>query len=160
MNDLIGRRGTIFVAAIFSLLAPLGSALTQSWPQLIICRIFLGIGESGSLRDSLLLFWLTVGRNGFERSHCASVLSRDCATKGERRSCHVMVSFSTTPAQVRISRETGRFGRLLAFSWVQVRTLQSRYDISPLLILMPSSPSDGIALKSGCGRHSLATPTW
>ena len=31
MNNWIGRRGTIFVAAIFSLLAPIGSGLTQNW---------------------------------------------------------------------------------------------------------------------------------
>ncbi|KAK2823859.1 hypothetical protein FQN49_007549, partial [Arthroderma sp. PD_2] len=44
INDWIGRRGTIFIAAIFSLLAPLGSAFTQNWGQLVICRILLGIG--------------------------------------------------------------------------------------------------------------------
>ncbi|EGD97782.1 polyol transporter [Trichophyton mentagrophytes] len=44
INDLIGRRGTIFIAAIFSLLAPIGSALTQNWGQLVVCRILLGIG--------------------------------------------------------------------------------------------------------------------
>lgn len=44
LNDLVGRRGTIFVGAIFSLLAPIGQALAQSWPQILICRILLGIG--------------------------------------------------------------------------------------------------------------------
>ncbi|KAK7525899.1 sugar porter family MFS transporter [Phyllosticta citriasiana] len=44
MNELIGRRGTIFVGAIFSLLAPIGSALTQTWGQLCATRILLGIG--------------------------------------------------------------------------------------------------------------------
>ncbi|KAL1953441.1 hypothetical protein VTO42DRAFT_2819 [Malbranchea cinnamomea] len=44
VNDLIGRRGCIFLAAIFSLVAPIGSAVTQNWPQLTICRIMLGIG--------------------------------------------------------------------------------------------------------------------
>ncbi|KAH7081556.1 hypothetical protein BKA63DRAFT_462749 [Paraphoma chrysanthemicola] len=44
LNDLIGRRGTIFVGAIFSLLAPIGQALSQSWPQILVCRILLGIG--------------------------------------------------------------------------------------------------------------------
>lgn len=44
MNDRIGRRGTIFIAAIFSLLAPIGSALTQHWGQLCATRILLGIG--------------------------------------------------------------------------------------------------------------------
>ncbi|KAM6509463.1 hypothetical protein FALCPG4_017118 [Fusarium falciforme] len=44
LNDLIGRRGAIFVGAIFSLFAPIGQALAQSWPQILICRILLGIG--------------------------------------------------------------------------------------------------------------------
>jgi MFS family permease len=44
LNHLLGRRGTIFLAAIFSLLAPLGSAFTQHWGQLIACRILLGLG--------------------------------------------------------------------------------------------------------------------
>jgi MFS family permease len=44
MNDWIGRRGTIFVAAIFSLLAPFGMATTQKWGELIATRVLLGIG--------------------------------------------------------------------------------------------------------------------
>lgn len=44
LNDIIGRRGTIFVGAVFSLLAPIGQALAQSWPQILVCRILLGIG--------------------------------------------------------------------------------------------------------------------
>jgi MFS family permease len=41
---MIGRKGTIFIAAVFSLLAPIGSALTQTWGQLVACRVLLGIG--------------------------------------------------------------------------------------------------------------------
>ena len=44
MNDLLGRKWTIFVAAVFSLLAPPGSAVTQSWGQLAACRVLLGVG--------------------------------------------------------------------------------------------------------------------
>ncbi|KAF2125368.1 D-xylose-proton symporter [Dothidotthia symphoricarpi CBS 119687] len=44
INDLIGRRGTIFVAAIFSLFAPIGQGASQTWPQLAVCRVLLGIG--------------------------------------------------------------------------------------------------------------------
>lgn len=44
MNDVFGRRGTIFIAAIFSLLAPIGSGLVQHWGQLIVTRALLGIG--------------------------------------------------------------------------------------------------------------------
>lgn len=44
MNELLGRRGTIFVAAVFSVLAPIGSGLTQKWGELVACRVLLGIG--------------------------------------------------------------------------------------------------------------------
>ncbi|KAJ5137368.1 hypothetical protein N7526_003601 [Penicillium atrosanguineum] len=44
MNRILGRRGTIFIAAIFCVLSPIGSAFTQNWPQLFITRLLLGIG--------------------------------------------------------------------------------------------------------------------
>ncbi|KAL1869994.1 hypothetical protein VTK73DRAFT_2837 [Phialemonium thermophilum] len=44
LNDLLGRRGVIFVAAIFSLFAPFGMAVSQTWGQLAACRMLLGIG--------------------------------------------------------------------------------------------------------------------
>ncbi|KAK3678994.1 hypothetical protein LTR78_001447 [Recurvomyces mirabilis] len=44
INERLGRRGTIFLGAIFSLLAPIGSGLTQHWGQLVATRILLGIG--------------------------------------------------------------------------------------------------------------------
>ena len=43
-NHLFGRRITIFVGAIFSLLAPFGMATSQHWGQLAVCRGLLGIG--------------------------------------------------------------------------------------------------------------------
>lgn len=44
INNVLGRRGTIFAAAIFSLLAPIGSAFSQKWGQLVACRLLLGVG--------------------------------------------------------------------------------------------------------------------
>ena len=44
LNHLFGRRWTIFVAAIFSLLAPIGMAVSQTWVELLVCRMLLGIG--------------------------------------------------------------------------------------------------------------------
>jgi len=44
VNHLVGRRGTIFIAAIFSVLAPLGMAGSQTYGQLMACRVLLGIG--------------------------------------------------------------------------------------------------------------------
>lgn len=44
VNNLLGRRGTIFISAVFCLITPIGSALTQNWYQLFICRVLMGIG--------------------------------------------------------------------------------------------------------------------
>ena len=44
INNLLGRRMTIFISAIFATLAPLGSAFSQNWQQLVVCRILLGVG--------------------------------------------------------------------------------------------------------------------
>ncbi|KAJ5651180.1 uncharacterized protein N7484_004903 [Penicillium longicatenatum] len=43
-NRYLGRRGTIFMAAVFCFLSPIGSAVTQTWPQLFVTRLLLGIG--------------------------------------------------------------------------------------------------------------------
>lgn len=44
MNYYLGRRGAIFLGAVFSLLEPIGQALSRSWLQISICRILLGVG--------------------------------------------------------------------------------------------------------------------
>ncbi|KDN62205.1 hypothetical protein CSUB01_00910 [Colletotrichum sublineola] len=44
LNNFLGRRGAIFFAANFCLWPVLGSAFAQSWPQLLACRLLLGIG--------------------------------------------------------------------------------------------------------------------
>jgi sugar porter (SP) family MFS transporter len=44
INNVLGRRGTIFIAAFFSLCAPIGSGLVQHWGQLVATRVLLGIG--------------------------------------------------------------------------------------------------------------------
>ena len=47
LNHLFGRRWVIFVAAIFSVCAPIGMACTQNWQQLIGTRILLGTQTDG-----------------------------------------------------------------------------------------------------------------
>ncbi|KAI9761432.1 MAG: hypothetical protein M1840_001945 [Geoglossum simile] len=44
LNYFIGRRGTIFVSAIFCLFPVIGSGVSQNWQQLFITRLLLGIG--------------------------------------------------------------------------------------------------------------------
>ncbi|MCJ1393707.1 hypothetical protein MMC18_006583 [Xylographa bjoerkii] len=44
LNHRFGRRGATLFAAIISLAFVLGSAFTQTWQQLFVCRLFLGLG--------------------------------------------------------------------------------------------------------------------
>ncbi|MCJ1245397.1 hypothetical protein MMC30_002601 [Trapelia coarctata] len=44
LNNYFGRRGTIFVSGVFCLLSVIGSAVSQTWPQLFVTRLLLGIG--------------------------------------------------------------------------------------------------------------------
>lgn len=44
INDLVGRRGTIFFSANFCIWPVIGSAFCNTWQQLLICRLLLGIG--------------------------------------------------------------------------------------------------------------------
>ena len=69
LNDFLkgGRRGTIFISAIFSLISPIGSAVCQTWYQLLVTRILLGIGMGlkastipiyGKSNDNLWIIYL------------------------------------------------------------------------------------------------------
>ncbi|AEO67862.1 0aee102a-6c78-4519-849c-70092b746bbd [Thermothielavioides terrestris] len=44
INNYLGRRGVIFVAAHFCLWPVIGSAFCQTWGQQLACRILMGIG--------------------------------------------------------------------------------------------------------------------
>ncbi|KAI9696266.1 MAG: hypothetical protein M1836_005819 [Candelina mexicana] len=44
LNNFFGRRGAIFFSAVFCFVTVIGSAFTHSWPQLLVCRLLLGIG--------------------------------------------------------------------------------------------------------------------
>ena len=44
LNNYFGRRGTIFFSAVFCFFPVIGAALCQTWEQLLVCRLLLGIG--------------------------------------------------------------------------------------------------------------------
>ncbi|KAJ6603120.1 hypothetical protein B0H10DRAFT_2167249 [Mycena sp. CBHHK59/15] len=44
LNNYLGRRGAIFFCAIFCTVSVIGSGLAQTWPQLFVCRLLLGLG--------------------------------------------------------------------------------------------------------------------
>ncbi|KAJ9625535.1 hypothetical protein H2203_004292 [Taxawa tesnikishii (nom. ined.)] len=44
INNQFGRRGSIFLGSVFCLIFTIGSAVTTTWQQLLLCRLMLGIG--------------------------------------------------------------------------------------------------------------------
>ncbi|KAL1645638.1 hypothetical protein SLS61_008198 [Didymella pomorum] len=72
LNNFFGRRGCIFVSAIFCAISPIGSAVSQTWEQLFVTRLLLGIGMGckgatvpifaaenapASIRGALVMTW-------------------------------------------------------------------------------------------------------
>lgn len=113
----------IFIAAVFSLLAPIGSALTQTWGQLVACRVLLGIGMGlkevtvpvysaenapTSIRGGLVMSWQI----------CAYLLTYRCAQLACRltrsRDCvrHLLGNLRES-----CCREYGRY-RMETATWV------------------------------------------
>ncbi|CAK5263682.1 unnamed protein product [Mycena citricolor] len=44
LNNLFGRRGAIFISAIFCTFSVIGSGFSQTWLQLLVTRVLMGIG--------------------------------------------------------------------------------------------------------------------
>jgi MFS family permease len=44
VNNYFGRRGTVFITGLFCIFPVLGQAFTQTWWELMICRLFMGLG--------------------------------------------------------------------------------------------------------------------
>lgn len=87
-NYYLGRRGTIFVAAVFCVLTPIGGACTQNWPQLFITRLLLGIGmglkgstvpifaaenSPAKIRGALVMSWQMWTAFGIFLGYCANL---------------------------------------------------------------------------------------
>jgi MFS family permease len=88
LNFYFGRRGTIFIAAIFCFLPVIGSAFTQDWVQLFICRLLLGFGmgakgstvpiyaaenSPASIRGALVMSWQLWTAFGIFLGTCANL---------------------------------------------------------------------------------------
>jgi MFS family permease len=89
VNNILGRRGTIFFAGIFSLLSPFGMACSQTWGQLVVCRILLGVGMGlkevtvpiysaenapASIRGGLVMSWQVWTAFGIFLGTCANLI--------------------------------------------------------------------------------------
>jgi MFS family permease len=88
LNFFFGRRGTIFVAAVFCFLPVIGAAFTQTWQQLFVCRLLLGfgMGAKGStvpifaaenapatIRGALVMSWQMWTAFGIFLGYCANL---------------------------------------------------------------------------------------
>ncbi|CCX07810.1 hypothetical protein FPQ18DRAFT_320635 [Pyronema domesticum] len=88
INYYLGRRGTIFISAIFCLLTPIGGAVSQNWEQLFITRILMGIGMGlkgasvpifaaenapTSIRGALVMSWQMWTAFGIFLGFCANL---------------------------------------------------------------------------------------
>lgn len=91
-NRFLGRRGTIFISAIFCVLTPIGSAFTQTWPQLFVTRLLLGIGMGlkastipifcaentpAVIRGGLVMCWQLWTAFGIFLGFCANLAVKD-----------------------------------------------------------------------------------
>ncbi|KIV87956.1 hypothetical protein, variant [Exophiala mesophila] len=92
LNKYFGRRGTIFVSAVFCFLAPIGSAVAQTWEQLLVTRLLLGIGMGckgstvpifsaenapASIRGALVMSWQMWTAFGIFLGTCANLAVKD-----------------------------------------------------------------------------------
>lgn len=88
LNHYLGRRGTIFIAAIFCLFSVIGSAFTQTWEQLFVTRLLLGVGMGckasvvpiyaaencpASIRGGLVMSWQMWTAFGIFLGFCANL---------------------------------------------------------------------------------------
>ncbi|KAI5475537.1 hypothetical protein MNV49_001198 [Pseudohyphozyma bogoriensis] len=92
LNNWFGRRGTIFITAVVLVITPIGSAFTQTWEQLFVCRLLLGfgMGAKGStvpifaaenapplIRGALVMGWQLWTAFGIFLGFAANVIVQD-----------------------------------------------------------------------------------
>ncbi|KAH8119192.1 hypothetical protein DFH11DRAFT_1722739 [Phellopilus nigrolimitatus] len=88
LNNYLGRRGTIFISAVFCLVSVIGSGFTKSWEQLFVTRLLLGIGMGAKastvpiyaaenspalIRGSLVMTWQLWTAFGIFLGFCANL---------------------------------------------------------------------------------------
>ena len=99
LNYYIGRRGTIFISAIFCFLPVIGSGVAQDWPQLFVTRLLLGLGMGAkastvpiyaaencpaAIRGGLVMSWQMWTAFGIFLGFCANLAVYDIVPIGWR----------------------------------------------------------------------------
>ena len=118
LNFHLGRRGTIFVAGIFSLVPVVLSAFVATWEQLLICRLVLGIGmgakattvpifaaenSPSSIRGALVMSWqMYVAFGTFLYVKTLSILHYTCSCKYSRGFSANIILWTTGPINWRL----------------------------------------------------------
>ncbi|KAJ9092100.1 hypothetical protein QFC21_006966 [Naganishia friedmannii] len=92
LNNLLGRRGVIFITALCLIATPIGSGFTKSWQGLFVCRLVLGIGMGckgstvpifaaenapASIRGALVMSWQLWTAFGIFLGFAANVIVQD-----------------------------------------------------------------------------------
>ncbi|PGG96135.1 hypothetical protein GX51_07972 [Blastomyces parvus] len=92
LNYYLGRKGAIFISAVFCVLTPIGSAVSQSWPQLLVTRLLMGIGMGAkastvpifcaentpaSIRGGLVMCWQLWTAFGILLGFSANLIVKD-----------------------------------------------------------------------------------
>ncbi|KAL0581833.1 hypothetical protein V5O48_000201 [Marasmius crinis-equi] len=89
LNNYLGRRGTICFCGIFCTLSVIGSAVSQTWPQLFVTRLLLGLGMGpkattvpifaaentpANIRGGLVMSWQMWTAFGILLGFCANLI--------------------------------------------------------------------------------------
>lgn len=77
LNNYFGRRGTTFVAGIFCLFSVIGSGYSQTWYQLFVTCILLGIGQFLLNAPVARFRCLTPYRNGLRGLGCPDIYTAE-----------------------------------------------------------------------------------
>ncbi|WRT68189.1 uncharacterized protein IL334_005164 [Kwoniella shivajii] len=93
INNWLGRRGAIFIASIILIATPIAMAFTHTWQELLITRVFfgIGIGLKGStipifsaevaptvIRGALIMGWQLWTTVGIFIGFAANAIVRNC----------------------------------------------------------------------------------
>ncbi|KAF8995193.1 hypothetical protein BDQ17DRAFT_1250975 [Cyathus striatus] len=88
LNHYLGRRGTLFFCGIFCIFSVIGQGFAQTWPQLFVCRLLLGLGMGpkattspvfaaenvpASIRGGLVMSWQLWTAFGIFLGFCANL---------------------------------------------------------------------------------------
>ncbi|EIN06371.1 hypothetical protein PUNSTDRAFT_89926 [Punctularia strigosozonata HHB-11173 SS5] len=89
INRLLGRRGAIFISGIFCLFSVIGSGVSQTWEQLLVTRLLLGLGMGckastvpifcaencpANVRGGLVMSWQMWTAFGILLGFCANLI--------------------------------------------------------------------------------------